>query len=93
MVIVKAKESTGREGRVMFRVCYLRLAVVTSGIVMGALFVFSGSAHDVSVPSAVYYTKTVDYTGFVVGPADVDRNEEVFPSCTVYVATRMWSAG
>lgn len=76
----------------MFRICYIRLAVVTSGIVMGALFVFSGSAHD-ATPSAIRYTAPISYTGFVVGPADVDQDDEVFPSCTVYVATRMWSAG
>jgi hypothetical protein len=75
---------------VTLRVCYIKLAFVTSAIVVGALFVFSGAGtmHNI-VPNVPRYTNTMTYTAFVSTPADVDRNEEVYPQET-YVVTRTW---
>lgn len=70
------------------RICTIAFTAVIVGIVLGALFVFSGSAAHITAHDRVAATATATVVALIATPADADEGLEDPPVCVVYVAAR-----
>lgn len=71
------------------RICTIAFTAVVAGIVLGALFVFSGSATHATVPDRISYSVTATIVMFVTVPADVDKPVEEPPACVASAVARV----
>lgn len=72
------------------RICTISLAAVVAGIVLGALFVFSGSTVHVLVTDRAYYSVTM-ITTYTSTPADLEEPKEEPPGCVASIPTHSWT--
>lgn len=73
------------------RICTITFAAVITGIVLGALFVFNGSATHTSAPVKTYVTVSVSVL-YGTTPAELDEPKEEPPACAASIPTHIWSA-
>lgn len=71
------------------RICTIAFTAVVAGIVLGAMFVFSGTAAHITAPDRIAYSITATVTTFIALPADVDKPVEEPPACVASAVARV----